>query len=73
MVRYMHIPDDLKHLYNHCLDLSANNVEKTPFSPEMILALIERIAALETDSKNPNSYIHQICNQKLESLKKSMR
>ena len=57
----MKIPEDLQMSYNRYLDLASRNVERTTVSPEIMLALIERIAQLETDCKNPNSYIHQFC------------
>jgi hypothetical protein len=60
----MNIPADLQVMYDHYLDLTAKNGERAPVSQEiadLILTLIERIAELETDSKNLNSYIHFEC------------
>jgi len=57
----MKIPEDLQMSYNRYLDLAARDVERTTVSPEVMLTLIERIAQLETDIQNPNSYLHDKC------------
>ena len=60
----MQVPADLEKMYAHYLDLSSKDIEKVQVSPEMILLLIERIAELETDIKNPNSYLHAKCKER---------
>lgn len=60
----MNIPADLQKMYEHCLNLATDEVEKMSVSPEFLLALIERIGDLETDSVNLESYIHYECKRK---------
>jgi hypothetical protein len=67
----VNIPDDLKSMYEHYLNLASKDVEKTPISPEMILALIERIAQLEIDTLNLESYVHYECRKKINQVGKN--
>ena len=69
----MNIPDDLQGMYNNCLDIVSKDIDKISISPEMILALIERISQLETDIANPNSYMHYNCRQRLSTLLQSSK
>lgn len=68
----MNIPDDLQMMYNHCLELASKDVEKISFSTEMMLALIERIGDLETDSLNFESYVHYECRKKLKQCEQEI-
>jgi hypothetical protein len=62
----MNVPEDLQGLYNHCLDLASKDTERMPISPELLMAIIERVGDLETDSENLESYIHYECRKKLK-------
>ena len=72
----MKVPDDLQVMYDYYLNLASKNGERAIVSPEiaeLILTLIERIAELEIDSKNPNSYMHENCRRRLSILLESTK
>jgi hypothetical protein len=64
----MNIPEDLQEFYEKYLDEASRDKEVVSVSPELLLSLIERIAQLETDSLNLESYIHKSCRENLRKL-----
>ena len=62
----MTVPADLQKLYDQALDLASKDKETMAISPDLVLAIIERIADLEADAMNLSSYIHYECRKKIE-------
>ena len=64
----MKIPEEYVMMYETYLNQSARGVTQVTLSIDMVMALIEKIAELETDSKNLDSYIHRECRRKAQKM-----
>ena len=73
----MRIPQEYATMYEHYMNQSAKGVEKVTISIEMVLAMIEKIAELDIDSKNLGSYLHVECRRtaqkKIDELETEIR